>query len=222
MLAPPHVAYRARMGSSHPPAGGGERRWPPARHRDHHVAKLAVLIALVQTVGTTLTARGQPVELEPLGYALLAASGLALIARRRFPAAAVAAAAAPTVAYHVLDYPQGPTFVALIIAAVVAVKAGHRYEVWAIAGAAYVPWVVLTGAGLNEALRLAAWGAGVLLLSEWVRVAALHRSRVAQVRQEQLRVRDEQQRRQAIQERLRIAQELRPPTAAADDPGGAR
>lgn len=162
----------------------------------------------MQTVGTTLTARGQPVELDPLGYALLAASGLALIARRRFPVAAVAAAAAPTVAYHVLDYPRGPTFVALIIAAVVAVKAGHRYEVWAIAGAAYVPWVVLTGAGLNEALVLAAWGAGVLLLSEWARVAALHRSRVAQVRQEQLRVRDEQQRRQAIQERLRIAQEL--------------
>jgi signal transduction histidine kinase len=196
------------MGSFHPPVGGGGRHWPPVRQRDHHVARLAVVIALVQTVGTTLTARGQPGELDLLGYALLAASGLVLVARRRLPAATVAAAAAVTVAYHVLDHPRGPTFVALIIAAVVAVKAGHRYEVWAVAGAAYTGWVVLSGAGLNQALVLAAWGAGVLLLSEWARAATLHRSRAAQVRQEQQRVREEQQRRQAIQERLRIAQEL--------------
>lgn len=182
---------------------------PPHRWGGHQqAAKLAVVITLVQTVGTTFSARGQAAELDLLGYALLAAGGLALAARRRYPIPTVAVVAATTVAYHVLDYPGGPTFVALIVAAVGAVKAGHRYPVWGIAGAGYAAWVVLTGATLNQALVLAAWGAGCGLFAEWWRATSLFLSREAQAQQERKRLREEQQRRQTSEERLRIAQEL--------------
>jgi signal transduction histidine kinase len=169
---------------------------------------LAVLIALVQVVGTALAARGQPAELDPLGYALLAAGGLALAGRCRYPVATVAATTAATVGYAVLGYPSGPTFVALIIAGVAAVKAGHRYPVWGIVAAGYAGWAVLAGPSLRQAAVLAVWVAGVLLVAEWSRAGAQHRAQVMQVRAERARATEEQHRRQASEERLRIAQEL--------------
>ncbi|MPZ26880.1 MAG: sensor histidine kinase [Micromonosporaceae bacterium] len=181
-------------------------RWPDRGPR--HPAGLAVLIAVVQVVGTTLTARGEAATLDPLGYALLAAGGLALAARRRWPVATAAATVATTVVYGGLGYPTGPTFVALIIAGVGAVKAGHRYPVWGIAAGGYAGWVALAGPTLRQAAVLAAWVVGGLLVAEWSRAGAQHRVRLAQVRAERARATEEQQRRQASEERLRIAQEL--------------
>lgn len=195
------------MGSSHPPEAALERgHWP---RRPRLPVRLAVAIALVQTLGTTVATRNETPELDLLAYTLLAAGGLALAARRRYPVPALTAVAAATVAYHVLEYPgRGPTIVALIVAMVVAVKAGHRYQVWVVVGAGYAAWVVLTGATLERALVVAAGSAGALLFAEWARVAALHRHRLAEVHAEQKRRHEEQQRRQASEQRLRMAQEL--------------
>lgn len=189
---------------------GGEH-WHGVWHRPgfgRPAVGLAVAIALVQVVGTAVTARGQDLVLDPLGYGLLVVGGLALIARFRYPVETLAAVTAATVAYQALDYPSGPSFVALIIAGVGAVKAGHRYPVWAVTAAGYTAWVALTEPSLDQAVVLAAWVAGLLLVAEWARAGATHRARAMQVRRERARAQEEQQRRQASEERLRIAQEL--------------
>jgi signal transduction histidine kinase len=176
-------------------------RQPPA-------AALAIVIALVQTIGTTIAARGEPGRLDLLGYALLAASALALAGRREHPVPTVLFATAATTAYTVLDYPSGPTFVALIIAAIDAVKARQRFPTWGVLGAGYAAWVLLEEPTLRRALLLAAWGVGLLVVAELARVGAQYRDQAAQVWAERERTRQEQQRRQASEERLRIAQEL--------------
>jgi signal transduction histidine kinase len=169
---------------------------------------LAVLIALVQAAGTTLAGRGQPEQLDPLGYALLVGGGLALAARRRWPVPTYAATAAAALAYQLLDYPGGPSYVAAIIAGIGAVKAGQRYPAWAVTAAAYAGWLALAAPSLRQAVVLAGWVLGMLVVAEWARAAVQHRARAAQVQQERARARDEQQRRQASEERLRIAREL--------------
>jgi signal transduction histidine kinase len=193
------------------PEPGEDRRPEWARRRGGRPpppAALAVLIALVQVVGTTIAARDQPGALDLLGYALLAAGGLALGFRDRHRVVTLAVVGAATIAYTALDYPGGPTFVALIIAGVGAVKAGQRYPVWAVTAAGYAAWVLLTAPPLRLALVLAAWTAGLLLVAEMMRVGEQQQAQQAAVRREQARARAEQQRRQASEERLRIAQEL--------------
>jgi signal transduction histidine kinase len=182
-------------------------RWRRSDRRDPP-AGLAVLIALVQVIGTTIAARDQPGTLDLLGYVLLAVSGLALVGRRRQPVPVLAVVGAATLAYSALDYPDGPTFVALIIAGITAVKAGQRYPVWAISVAGYAAWVWLTGPTLRQALFLAGWMVGLVLVAEWARVGARYRAQAAEAWTERARAKEEQQRRQASEERLRIAQEL--------------
>jgi signal transduction histidine kinase len=199
---------------------GGDKHWPPPgwpgpaewdrrrSGRRDHPAGLAVFITLVQVIGTTFAARNDPDGLDLFGYALLVASGLALAARWRWPVPTLAVVGAATIAYTALDYPGGPTFVALIIAGIVAVKAGHRYPVWAFTAAGYAAWWWLTEPAGSQAIRLAAWTAGLLVVGELARVGAQQQAQAAQVRAERARARAEQQRRQASEERLRIAQEL--------------
>ncbi|HCT79369.1 MAG TPA: two-component sensor histidine kinase [Micromonosporaceae bacterium] len=176
---------------------------PPSRARRGF--GLALLATLVQTIGTTIAAVGQSAKLDLLGYALLAASGLMLANRHRLPGTTLVVTAAATVAYHVLDYPSGPTFVALVIAALAAMKAGHHGKVWATAIISLAAWAVLTGAAFGEVLTLAAWVAGLGLFAEIVLGAAKAGGKMAQ---EQRRLRQERRRRQASEERLRIAHEL--------------
>jgi signal transduction histidine kinase len=166
---------------------------------------LAILIVLVQTVGTTFAARGQSTHLDLLGYALLVVGGLGLANRRRRPVATFLVVTGATGAYYLLDYPAGPTFLALIIATVTVMNAGHHRLAWATAIAWYATWAMLTGATLGRALGAAAWVVGFGLLTEFVLYAAPF---VARGLREQRRLHEERQRRQAIQERLRIAQEL--------------
>src|SRR5688572_21129299 len=87
---------------------------------------LAVLTALAQGVGTTITARGQAADLDWFGYVLLIGSGLLLADRRKQPRATMVLATAAALTYQVLDYPSGPTFLAMIVAATAAVCAGRR------------------------------------------------------------------------------------------------
>jgi signal transduction histidine kinase len=191
----------------HPPATREDRAGRQHRPRREHRpgGGLAMVAILVQTLGTTIAARGQPLHLDLLGYALLAVGGMALADRLRVPRTSPVLVAAATVAYQVLDYPHGPTFVALIIAAASGIKSGHRWFIWALGAASYTAVVVLTGAPLGRAVTLAAWGAGVGLLIEAVVAVA---GFVVPLAREQQRLQEERKRRQASDERLRIAQEL--------------
>jgi signal transduction histidine kinase len=189
------------MTGSRSRAGGSDR---PQRHGGRNGGGLPLLIALVQTLGTRIAA-DRPADLHVLGYVLLAGSALVITDRHRWPRGVLVAAAAATVTYHVLHYPAGPTFLALLVAAAVAARAGHAGFVAATAAVSYTAWVVLAGATRGQALLVAAVAAGLVPVTAFVLYAA---QEIARMTQEQRRLFDERQRRQASEERLRIAQEL--------------
>ena len=191
-------------------AGGGRKPWLDIRPRDVVVA-LGVTVA--QVGGTTVAASHQHGSIAhgsigPLGYVLLAGSALALVVRRRYPVAVLAAAGVLTLAYWTSTAPRGPVFFALITACIGAIVAGRRRPVIAILTIGYVSFQWLPALlGTHQAplavnaLFLGAWLLVLLMSGEWIRArrqrqAALSRSR------------EEESRRRASDERLRIAREL--------------
>jgi signal transduction histidine kinase len=114
---------------------------------------------------------------------------------------------AATLTFFLCDYPYGPVILSQVVATVVAVVRGHRLEAWAATG-------LLLGLhlALRDVLReepwswgqvggVTAWALVVLGVGELIRV---RRERTLSSR----RATEERQRRQANEERLRIAREL--------------
>ena len=180
-----------------------EARRPPHRRG----AGLAVLTALVQTVGTAIAAHGQ---LHTWGYVLLAVSGLALADRHKTPRLTFLTVATLTMVYQALHYPAGPTFLAFLIAGSALMRAKRSGFAWFFTLVWFVIWFLLVHPAhasdrVGGAIELAAWGLGIGLAAEFVFYA------VPQIRQmisEQQRMHQERQRRQITEERLRIAHEL--------------
>ncbi len=166
---------------------------------------MALLAALVQTVGTAIAARGQPDRLDVLAYILLAVGGLALANRHKQPVVTAVLVAGTTVAYHAMDYPSGPTLVAAAILAVSLAKAGHYGVMAGTALVSYVVWVLLERPPVGRALLLFA-----LLIGLYVAfgIVAEIGKLFERMGEEQRRLRAERQARQAGEERLRIAREL--------------
>jgi signal transduction histidine kinase len=150
--------------------------------------------------------QSHPVSPAALAYVLLAAGGVALLARRRFPVSVLAFALATTLAAMALG--ASLIWFALIVAFFTAVQA--RQRVAAIASliigylaAVWPPWQI-GSPGQNTvgfALELAAGLAFLLMVSELIRVqsqraAAIHQSR------------EEERLRQVGEERMRIARDL--------------
>jgi signal transduction histidine kinase len=81
---------------------------------------LAGFVAYFQLRGTLLVGPNDPAHAlnryHHAGYLLLAGTGLALAARRRYPTAVFAALSAASVAYYLAGYPDGPGWVGLFIA----------------------------------------------------------------------------------------------------------
>jgi signal transduction histidine kinase len=149
-----------------------------------------------------------PQHLDVVAFVLLAAGPVALLIRRRYPRAVFLYVFAVTLLYVALGYPQGPVYVALAIAFVMAVLCGHRWLTrlaipagWALF--LWLPPAVGTASTptLLEALSVAAWLLVLLGVCEAMRG---RRER----RLEDRRRRELQARRQADEERLRIAREL--------------
>src|SRR4051794_41825924 len=94
-------------------------------------------IAALEVVGSWLAGHHQTgVRHYDVGGALLLVAGAAALAgRRRQPAAVLAVVLATTLAYAAADYPDGPIFLALVVAFANAVLTGHRRG----AGAAPAP-----------------------------------------------------------------------------------
>ena len=196
---------------------GGRRGWRGPR------LFLPVVVGAIQVIGSTLAAQGQPdaAALNGLGYALLLAGPAALLLRRRWPLSALAISLAATVAYLVVDFPRGPFFLAAVIALFAGVRRAPRVAVWTMCAAAYVLFVAITASGqltvggvalanpsLGEYLVVAAWTAVAVALAEAARVRSEQFAVMARTRAEAARARQEQSRRQASDERLRIAREL--------------
>src|SRR4029453_1121537 len=142
------------------------------------------------------------------GYALLTAGPLALVARRRRPGAVRAVLAASIQVYLLLGYPYGPVFLSLVIALYTAVTAGHRRAGWLTGAAVYVGYIaadwVYTGKPRLTLAHLVGWGAWLVVVLVVAEVARAQRERAAQA----ARAHAEESRRQASEERLRIAREL--------------
>ena len=171
---------------------------------------IVAVVALVQIAGTHFAAMSQP-ERTPLdlaGYALLSVGVMALAARRRFPVTVYYVVLVSDLAYWLTDYPRGPIYLSLIVAFFTVVLAGRRLA--AIVGLAigYVGFGWLPSLlgqepapSLVSGLGLAAW---LLLLLALAEVVRLRRDRA----DEEDRMRAEEARSRATEERLRIAREL--------------
>jgi signal transduction histidine kinase len=142
------------------------------------------------------------------GFGLLAVGVAALPFRHRFPVGALGVSFAATLAYWSFDYGPGPIFASLVVAFVHALLAGHRRAavVTALAGYMAFPWLGVVidrreRPGIGFFVVLTAWLITLVSVTEVVRS---HRDRTREAARSQA----ETLRRQATEERLRIAREL--------------
>jgi signal transduction histidine kinase len=188
------------------------RVWPGLAWRTSGIVDgaLAAGLAALLTVGTYLASQGPP-DRRPFdagaGALVIVAAG-ALAWRRRQPVAVLGVVFGATLTYFVLGYANGPIWLALIIAYFTAVVSGHRLAaaVAAVAGFGIFPWLDSLlrnqpGPSLAGMAGLAAWLLVLLGAAEAIRI---RRERTA----EAARIREEEARRRAGEERLRIAREL--------------
>jgi len=171
---------------------------------------LPLAVGVIQVVGTHFAGLRQPerMDLDALGILLLAAGPAALVLRRRYPAAVLAFVLATTLGYLLRDYPRGPIFLALIVAFVTAVMRGRRVAAITSLVVGYFSFLWLPylvgqepAPSLAQALGLAAWLLVLLTVSE---IARSRRERANDL----ARTEEEEARRRASEERLRIAREL--------------
>ncbi|MEU8038576.1 histidine kinase [Streptosporangium sp. NPDC049078] len=169
---------------------------------------IAVGVAATLLV-TGLSGRHSTPHLELLGYALLAAGGLVLVARRRAPLVVLAVTGLCAVGYQAagFDVPA----VAYLFAVYAAVRAGHR--VFTVAASvimlALLPLAALA-AGSHDTGEAFAQARGALELAWLIAAGAAGEAlRQAERRADEAeRTREETARRRADEERLHIAREL--------------
>ncbi|GLY07428.1 sensor histidine kinase [Actinoplanes sp. NBRC 101535] len=162
--------------------------------------------------------------MDALTYTLLLIGPLALFWRGRFPVAVFAVAATASIAFATQAQPRWTYAVAPAIALFGLARQGRRAAAVLAAvsgfGAYLLVMLVLSGpvpvldlpAGARPDLRQIVLGGlalvAMVLLGAGSRVYANQLAEIAKARAEQERVRQEQQKRQASEERLRIAREL--------------
>ncbi|MFC4858729.1 sensor histidine kinase [Actinophytocola glycyrrhizae] len=181
----------------------------PFSFRTLHPLGIVVPIAFVQVVFTVGAAYGQEMtdRINALTIALVLASAVALTWRRSHPIWALAAVYVLETAYFALENPFGPIFISLVVALLNATMHGDRVPAWT---TGYVGAVVLFAAMLTRADSQFGWG-GAGAVFAWVslvmgvgELVKARRDRAAQAEE----ARAEQDRRQASEERLKIAREV--------------
>jgi signal transduction histidine kinase len=180
-------------------------------------ALLAVIVAVVQVWGTAVLLRvsGSDETIDLVGNALLVATAAPLAVRNRFPVPVLVVVASISAVYTWFGYPGPPYIVSLVLAMWAAVSAGHRVA-GLVVGLALVVNLALAGfVGVSSHAQeadapiwLAVWLATGFGLGE---VSRTRRQVLEQVQQRAVdaeRTREEEARRRAGEERLRIAREL--------------
>ncbi|MEP7289752.1 MAG: sensor histidine kinase [Chloroflexota bacterium] len=180
--------------------------WWQDRHWRVDVA-LALVVGVIEIVGTHFAGQNQPSHraLDAVGLALLTAGATALVFRRQYPGWVLIFANGITLLYLLLGYPKGPIFLTTVIAFFSAVMQGRRHIAWAVLTAEFVlfPWLPYF-LGNEPAPTFAA----LFGLAGWLLVLATV-AEIAYIREQRMmRAREEQVRRRAGEERLRIAREL--------------
>jgi signal transduction histidine kinase len=168
-----------------------------------------LLLTVIQVAGTVGASHNQPeaTDLDPFAIVLVAAGPLSLLFIRKGPRTVLGFVTAVTFVYLARGYPYGPVFTAFMIAAIVNIVMGYRVVAWCAVGAALVLSGVVRLTVLDQSLSwgwafgAAAWVLAILAFGELIRVRAAGAAEARRARQEQAR-------RQAGEERLRIAREL--------------
>lgn len=165
------------------------------------------MLAVFQLGGTFGASQGQPDRrsVDVLAIALVLAGPAALLFLRRFPVPVLWFVAAVTLGYLLRGYAYGPVVFSLAVALITSVVRGHRYAAWLAAAFVYfghlLNSVVNDELSWGQVLGVGAWALVILSVGEIVRVRI---ERAGAARQAQA----ETVRRQANEERLRIAREL--------------
>ncbi|MCP2335072.1 sensor histidine kinase [Actinomadura rupiterrae] len=213
------------------PSAAPRRLRPRLRPAAWPVWIVPAFLAAFQVVGTEGAAHnrwrhdGQPMptgtRLDAFAFVLILGGPAVLLLRRRHPVVALAATGVITGLYFLRAYPYGPVPLAAFVAILAALYAGHRREAWAgTLGGLAVFFAVAQAIGVAPEERGAAghlfpvprpdlpgvlfalaWVLVVLVTGELMRMRA-QRSAAAE------RSRAERERRQASEERLRMAREL--------------
>ncbi|MBB4929454.1 signal transduction histidine kinase [Lipingzhangella halophila] len=173
--------------------------------RDWAIAGCVAAILLV----TGLSGEHSAANLDLLGYALLTASGLALIARRRAPVPVLAVTGLCAVGYQAAGFDMPA--VAFLFAVYAAVRAGHRIVTVAasVTLLAALPLAAMAS-GLHDTGEAFAQARGALEVA-WLIAAGAAGEALRQAEQradEAERTREEAARHRANEERLHIAREL--------------
>jgi signal transduction histidine kinase len=194
-------------------------RATPARGRALALdALVVVVVAVVQVLGCWFSERiGRSADWRPLdaiGYLLLLAGPLALLARRRWPLGVLAVTLACGMAYAARTYPEGPSQLAVYPALWTVALTRPRRTAWLAA-----TWAALAVGGSElflygdtmfdgEPLYVAAT---VFAAMWWGEAVRARRAYVAELRdraERAERTREEEARRRVDEERMRIAREL--------------
>jgi len=177
--------------------------------RAHVVDGVVAVGVAAALVAAGLSGEHRSPDLDVLGYAALAAGGLALAVRRRAPVAVLAATAVCALAYQAAGF-EVPV-VAYLFAVYAAVRAGHRIAavVASVLMLAAVP-LVLLASGLHTTGEAFTQSRDVLQLAWLIAAGAAGEAlRQAERRADEAeRTREETARRRADEERLHIAREL--------------
>ncbi|MFD7847088.1 sensor histidine kinase, partial [Nocardia sp. NPDC059764] len=190
---------------------------------------LTLFITVMQVQGTVVRNIGEVgarplTDLGFLGYALLIVSGVAIVARRRWPAAVFVTTAIASIVYYGCGFPDGPTWLALFVALYTLAATGDGLRSLVLAGTGIgmlsAVWLI-TSIGIEPRAAIG-WvyfriGASVMsaALGESVRtrrVIAVEAQRRAELAE---RTREEEARARVDAERLRIAREVHDTVAHA-------
>jgi signal transduction histidine kinase len=159
--------------------------------------------------------------MDALSYALLLVGPLALLGRRKAPEAVFALAAAASIGFAAFAAPRWMYAVAPAMALFNLTRRGRRWGAVVAAALAYTAYLLVTvvfasrlglqpGArpDLGDSIVLAIWLFVLMLLGGAAKIRSEQVAEAMKVRAERARAREEQEKRQASEERLRIAREL--------------
>ncbi|MGH2377694.1 MAG: histidine kinase dimerization/phosphoacceptor domain-containing protein, partial [Candidatus Limnocylindria bacterium] len=178
---------------------------------------LALAAGAAAIGGTAIVARGaqEGPALDWLGYGLLVATAAPLVVRRRFPTGVLVATVGIAFAYDALAYPGAFYSIPIFVALYTVAEAGLRAQ--ALVGAAAVLSIFAVGDLLFQRGHVMGW-VGALWFAGWLALSIVlgevsrgRREYLEQVEQRALaaeRTREEEARRRAGEERMRIAREL--------------
>jgi len=167
-------------------------------------------LAAFEIAGTFGAGRGQPDReaVDPVAIALVVAAALPLLWRRRYPLPVLVASNSIVLTYWLLGYPGGPIFLSPLIAFFTAVLHGRRIGAWIVLAVGFLgftfgPSVVSDEPAptIEHVVGIAAW---LLVIAAAADILRVRRERM----DEADRMHEEEARRRASEERLRIAREL--------------